>query len=128
MLNRRSLFLAGAAAIAPVGYHRLPSTHDIVRARPGLAIGARPERATEVRASFADRGSTSGRLIPTRCFRSCGIDPKTVFRCRHGASHPADVIVAGNAHVELAIHFDGNLNAMAERGLAPNGDSALGRS
>ena len=122
MLNRRLLILAGAAAIAPLGHDRLPSTHDIVRARPGLAIGA-----WGVRASFADGGSTSGRLIPTRWSRSCGIDPKTVFRYRDGASHPADVIVAGNAHVELAIHFDGNFNAMAERGLAPNGDSALGR-
>jgi phosphonate transport system substrate-binding protein len=127
MLNRRSLFLAGAAAIAPVGYHRLPSTHDIVRARPGLAIGARPEGARGVRASFAAGGSTSGGLIPTHCFRSCGIYPKTGFGYREGASHPADVIVVGNAHVELATRFDRNLNAIAERGLAPNGDSALGR-
>lgn len=127
MLNRRSLILAGATAIAPLSHDRRPSTHDIVRARPGLAIGAWPEGARGVRASFADGGSTSGRLIPTRCSRSCGIDPKTVFRYRDGASHPADVIVAGNAHVELATRFDRNLNAIAERGLAPNGDSALGR-
>ncbi len=80
-----------------------------------------------MRASFAAGGSTSGGQIPTHCFRSCGIYPKTGFGYREGASHPADVIVVGNAHIGLAIHFDGNFNAMAGRGLAPNGDSALGR-
>lgn len=127
MLDRRSLILTGAPVIAPVGYDRLASTHDIVRARPGLAISSWPKGTRGVRASFADGGSTSGWLIPTRCFRSCGIDPKTVFRCRDGASQPADVIVVGNGHVEFATDFDRNLNAMAERGPAPNGDSALGR-
>lgn len=109
---------AGAArAIASVGYDGRPSYHAIILARPGLAIGSWPEGARGLRISFADVGSTSGWLIPTHYFQSRGIDPKTFFRYRDGASHPANVIAVANGQVDLATDFDRNFNGMAERGL-----------
>lgn len=107
----------GARAIATVGYDGLPSYHAIILARPGLAIGSWPEGARGLRISFADVGSTSGWLIPTHYFQSRGIDPKTFFRYRDGASHPANVIAVANGQVDLATDFDRNFNGMAERGL-----------
>jgi len=127
MLNRRSLILAGSAAIATVRYGGLPSSHDIVLARSGLAIGPWPEGGRGLRVSFAAVGSTSGWLTPTRCFQSRGIDPKTFLRCHDGASHPANVIAVANGQVDLATDFDGSFNGLAERSLDPSGDSALGR-
>jgi phosphonate transport system substrate-binding protein len=107
----------GARAIATVGYDGRPSYHAIILARPGLAIGSWPEGARGLRISFADVGSTSGWLIPTHYFQSRGIDPKTFFRYRDGASHPANVIAVANGQVDLATDFDRNFNGMAERGL-----------
>lgn len=107
----------GARAIATVGYDGLPSYHAIILARPGLTIGPWPEGARGLRISFADVGSTSGWLIPTYYFQSRGIDPKTFFRYRDGASHPANVIAVANGQVDLATDFDRNFNGMAERGL-----------
>ncbi|OYW67232.1 MAG: hypothetical protein B7Z40_07990, partial [Bosea sp. 12-68-7] len=50
-------------------------------------------------------------------FQSRGIDPRTFFRYRDGASHPANVIAVANGQVDLATDFDRNFNGMAERGL-----------
>jgi phosphonate transport system substrate-binding protein len=62
-------------------------------------------------------GSTSGWLIPTHYFQSRGIDPKSFFRYRDGASHPANVTAVANSQVDLATDFDRNFNSMADRGL-----------
>jgi phosphonate transport system substrate-binding protein len=107
----------GARAIATVKYDGLPSYHAIILARPGLTIGSWPDGAKGMRISFADVGSTSGWLIPTHYFQSRGIDPKSFFRYRDGASHPANVIAVANGQVDLATDFDRNFNSMAERGL-----------
>jgi phosphonate transport system substrate-binding protein len=107
----------GARAIATVGYDGRPFYHAIILARPGLTIESWPEGARGLRISFADVGSTSGWLIPTHYFQSRGIDPKTFFRYRDGASHPANVIAVANGQVDLATDFDRNFNGMAERGL-----------
>jgi phosphonate transport system substrate-binding protein len=107
----------GARAIATVKYDGLPSYHAIILARPGLTVASWPDDAKGLRISFADVGSTSGWLIPTHYFQSRGIDPKTFFRYRDGASHPANVIAVANGQVDLATDFDRNFNSMAERGL-----------
>lgn len=107
----------GAQAIATVKYDGRPFYHAIILARPGLTINSWPEGAKGLRISFADVGSTSGWLIPTHYFRMRGIDPKTFFQYRDGASHPANVTAVANSQVDLATDFDRNFNGMADRGL-----------
>ena len=107
----------GAEAIATVKYDGRPFYPAIILARPGLTIPTWPDGAKGLRISFADVGSTSGWLVPTHYFRSRGIDPKTFFRYRDGASHPANVTAVANGHVDLATDFDRNFNSMADRGL-----------
>jgi phosphonate transport system substrate-binding protein len=107
----------GAQAIATVKYDGRPFYHAIILARPGLTIDSWPEGAKGLRISFADVGSTSGWLIPTHYFRMRGIDPKSFFHYRDGASHPANVTAVANGQVDLATDFDRNFNGMADRGL-----------
>jgi phosphonate transport system substrate-binding protein len=66
--------------------------------------------------SFADAGSTSGWLIPHFWFQSRGIDPRSFFRYRDGASHAANVISVASGQVDLATDFDRNLDAMIAAG------------
>lgn len=107
----------GAEAIATVKYDDRPFYHAIILARRGLTISSWPEGAKGLRMSFADVGSTSGWLIPMHYFRTRGIDPRTFFQYRDGASHPANVTAVANGHVDLATDFDRNFNGMADRGL-----------
>jgi phosphonate transport system substrate-binding protein len=83
---------ANAQALAVVHYGGRPTYQAIILARPDLAIARFPEDARGMSISFADAGSTSGWLIPHHWFRSRGIDPRTFFRYRDGASHAANVV------------------------------------
>ena len=107
----------GAEAIATVKYDGRPTYHAIIVGRPDLTIKTWPEDAKGLSISFADVGSTSGWLIPTYWFKTQGIDPKTYFKYREGASHPANEIAVANGQVDLATDYDRNHNAMIERGL-----------
>lgn len=108
---------AGANAIAMVKYDGKPVYHAIVVARPEIKIEKWPDDAKGLSISFADQGSTSGWLIPTYWFQTRGIDPKTFFKYRDGATHPANEIAVANGQVDLATDFDRNYNTMVERGL-----------
>jgi phosphonate transport system substrate-binding protein len=112
----------GARAIATVKYDGKPFYHAIILSRPGLEIKNWPEGAKGMRLSLADVGSTSGWLIPTHYFRSRGIDPKTFFQYRDGASHPANVTAVATGQVDLASDFDRNFNAMADKGIIKRSD------
>lgn len=107
----------GAQAIATVKYDGRPFYHAIIVGRPDLKIATWPEDAKGLSISFADVGSTSGWLIPTHWFKSRGIDPKTFFKYREGASHPANETAVANGQVDLATDYDRNLNSMVERGI-----------
>ena len=107
----------GAKAIATVKYDGKPTYHSIVVARPELTITKFPSDAKGMSISFADVGSTSGWLIPTYWFKTQGINPKTFFKYRDGASHPANEMAVANGQVDLATDYDRNLNSMIERGL-----------
>jgi phosphonate transport system substrate-binding protein len=111
----------GAQAIAMVKYDGKPVYHAIVVGKPGLAIKQWPQDAKGMSISFADVGSTSGWLIPTYWFKSQGIDPKTFFNYRDGASHPANELAVVNGQVDLATDYDRNRNSMIETGrIAPD--------
>ncbi len=107
---------AGAGALAIVHYQGRPTYQAIIIARPELKIERFPEDAKGMSISFADAGSTSGWLIPSYWFRTQGIDPKTYFRYRDGASHPANDIAVATGQVDLATDYDRNLAAMIAAG------------
>lgn len=107
---------SGAEALATVQYNNKPTYNAIIIARPDLKIEHFPEDARGMSISFADAGSTSGWLIPNWWFLTHGIDVKTYFKYRDGASHPANDIAVANGQVDLATDYDRNLNAMIEAG------------
>lgn len=107
---------ARAEALATVLYNGLPTYHAIILGRAGLTIARFPEDARGLSISFADAGSTSGWLIPHFWFSQRGIDPRTFFRYRDGASHAANVISVASGQVDLATDFDRNFNAMLASG------------
>lgn len=107
----------GAEAIATVKYDGKPTYHAIIVGRPALQISKWPDDAKGLSISFADVGSTSGWLIPTWWFKTQGIDPKTFFKYRDGASHPANEIAVATGQIDLATDYDRNLRAMMDKGL-----------
>lgn len=107
---------AGAQALATVLYEGRPTYHAIIIAREGVTIARFPVDARGMSISFADAGSTSGWLIPHHWFQTEGIDPRTYFQYRDGASHAANVISVASGRVDLATDFDRNLNAMIAAG------------
>lgn len=109
----------GAQAIATVKYDGKPTYHAIIVGRPDLPLKSWPEDAKGMSVSFADVGSTSGWLIPTWWFQTHGIDPKTFFKYREGASHAANEVAVVSGQVDLATDYDRNRNAMIEKGTIP---------
>lgn len=107
---------AGAEALAVVDYQGKPTYTAIIIAQPGLRIDRFPEDAKGMSISFADAGSTSGWLIPSYWFKTQGIDPKTYFNYRDGASHPANDIAVATGQVDLATDYNRNLDAMIAAG------------
>lgn len=107
---------ARAEALATVLYNGLPTYHAIILGRAGLSIARFPDDARGLSISFADAGSTSGWLIPHHWFATRGIDPRSFFRYRDGASHAANVISVASGQVDLATDFDRNFNAMLASG------------
>jgi phosphonate transport system substrate-binding protein len=107
---------AGAEAIATVLYQGRPTYHAIIIAKADLPIARFPEDARGMSISFADAGSTSGWLIPHNWFQTQGIDPRSFFRYRDGASHAANVISVASGQVDLATDYDRNLDAMVAAG------------
>jgi phosphonate transport system substrate-binding protein len=107
---------AGAEALATVLYQGRPTYHAIILARPELPIARFPQDARGMSISFADAGSTSGWLVPHHWFLTQGIDPRSFFRYRDGASHAANVISVASGQVDLATDFDRNLAAMIAAG------------
>lgn len=116
---------SGAQAIATVKYDEKPFYHAILIGRPGLKIENWPEGAKGLKLSLADVGSTSGWLIPTHYFKTKGIDPKTYFQYRDGASHPANVTAVATSQVDLASDYDRNFTAMVEKGIVKREDVSI---
>lgn len=107
---------SGAEALAVVDYQGKPTYYAVIIAQPGLKIDNFPADAKGMSISFADTGSTSGWLIPSYWFKTQGIDPKTYFKYRDGASHPANDIAVASGQVDLATDYNRNLDAMVAAG------------
>ncbi len=107
---------AGAEALATVLYDGRPTYHAVILARRGLDLPRFPDDARGLSISFADAGSTSGWLVPHHWFQTRGIDPRTFFRYRDGASHAANDVAVATGQVDLATDYDRNLAAMIAAG------------
>lgn len=107
---------ANAQAIATVKYNGKPFYHAIIVSQPKTKIEKWPQDAKGLRISFADAGSTSGWLVPNHYFKTQGIDPRTFFRYRDGASHAAQILSVINDQTDLATDFDRNLDTFIDRG------------
>ncbi|WP_454621395.1 phosphate/phosphite/phosphonate ABC transporter substrate-binding protein [Bradyrhizobium cenepequi] len=94
----------------------LTTYRAIVVARKELANAKWPQEAKGMRVSFADVGSTSGWLIPSYWFKQQGIDPKTYFRYRDGATHAANETAVANGQVDFATDNDRNRQLMIDNG------------
>jgi len=112
----------GAEAIATVKYEGKPTYHAIILGHPSLDIKSWPADAKGKSISFADPGSTSGWLIPTHWLRAQGLDPKSFFKYREGASHAANVTAVATRQVDLATDYDRNTRAMLEKGVIQESD------
>jgi phosphonate transport system substrate-binding protein len=117
----------GCVAIATVKYDEKPVYHAIVIGGANAKVGKFPDDTKGMSISFADVGSTSGWLIPSWYAKEVWkIDPKTFWRYREGASHPANEIAVQAGQVDLATDFDRNRNAMIASGrIAPDGTKIL---
>jgi phosphonate transport system substrate-binding protein len=115
----------GAKAIATVKFDGKPFYHAVILGRQGLKVDNWPEGAKGLKLSLADVGSTSGWLIPTFYFKGKGIDPKTFFQYRDGASHPANVTAVATGQVDLASDYDRNFTAMVEKGIVKREDVSV---
>jgi phosphonate transport system substrate-binding protein len=115
----------GAQALATVKYDGKPVYHAIILGRADLKVAKWPDDAKGMKLSLADVGSTSGWLIPTHWFKSKGIDPKTYFQYRDGASHAANVTAVATGQVDLASDYDRNFRAMIEKGTVKATDAQI---
>ncbi|WP_409528221.1 phosphate/phosphite/phosphonate ABC transporter substrate-binding protein [Rhizobium sp.] len=102
-----------------------PTYKGVVVARKGLDIKRFPEDAKGLRISFADQGSTTGWLVPSFWFKQQGIDPKTYFKYRDGATHAANEVAVASGQVDLATDNDRNRRIMIEKGVIKAEDSVI---
>jgi phosphonate transport system substrate-binding protein len=107
---------SGCEALTVVKYNGKPTYQGIIMARPDTPIVKFPEDARGMTISFTDAGSTSGWLIPHYWFKTQGIDPRSSFKYRDGATHAAQSIAVISGQVDLATDFDRNLDAMIANG------------
>jgi phosphonate transport system substrate-binding protein len=104
-------------AIATVKYDEKATYQAIIIGKPDAKVNKFPDDTKGMSISFADIGSTSGWLIPTWYAKEVWkIDPKTFWKYREGASHPANEIAVQAGQVDLATDFDRNRNAMIASG------------
>lgn len=114
------------AKIAPLAAVKLkgsPSYRAIVVARKGLEQARWPEDARNMQVSFADKGSTTGWLIPYYWLVQKGIDPKTYFKYRDGATHAANEVAVANSQVDFATDYDYHRELMIGKGTIKPEDS-----
>lgn len=109
-------YRSGVNVIATVKYDGKPSYHSIVVGKPGLPIKTWPDDAKGLSMSFSNASSTSGWLVPHYWYKQRGIDPRTFFKYREGATHAAQQVAVVSGQVDLATDYDRNRTSMIETG------------
>lgn len=105
----------GAEPIATVKYDGLPTYEALIVARKGLSFKDFPRDAKGLRLGLSDVGGTSGWLIPTWYLKQQGIDPKTFFIYRDGATQTANLLAVSTGQLDLASSYDRFRNELIER-------------
>lgn len=112
---------AGTEVIATAKYRSKPIYHAIVEGRPGLPVKEFPKDAKGLKLSLSDQGNTSGWLIPYAHLLKNGVDPKTFFELREGATFGNNVMMIQQGLVDLGSNMDRGRFGMIEAGeMDPN--------
>lgn len=112
LANKKS----GAEVIATAKYRGKPLYHAVIEGRADLKIKKWPDDAKGMRLSLSDQGNTSGWLIPMAYFVSQGIDPKTFFQYREGATFGNNVMMIQQSVLDLGSNMDRGRYGMIEAG------------
>jgi phosphonate transport system substrate-binding protein len=107
---------AGTEVIATAKYRGKPLYHAMIEGRPGLPIKKWPDDAKGMRLALSDQGNTSGWLIPTAYFVNQGIDPKSFFEYREGATFGNNVMMIQQEVLDLGSNMDRGRYGMIEAG------------
>lgn len=107
---------AGTEVVATAKYRGTPTYHAIIEGRPGLPIKNFPADAQGMKLSLSDQGNTSGWLIPYAFLLKSGIDPKTFFQLREGATFGNNVMMIQQGLIDLGSNMDRGRNGMIEAG------------
>lgn len=107
---------SGTEVIATAKYRGKPFYKAIIVGRPELGIKKWPDDAKGLKLSLSDQGNTSGWLIPTAYFKSVGIDPKTFFQYREGATFGQNESQIQAGLMDLGSDMDRGRNGMIEAG------------
>lgn len=108
---------SGARAIATVKYQGQPTYEALLLSRGDLQLANFPWDFKGLRLGLSDVGGTSGWLMPTWYFKSLGIDPKTFFTYRDGATHAANLVALANGQLDVASSYDRVRTELIARGV-----------
>lgn len=107
---------SGTEVIATAKYRGKPLYHAIIEGRPDLNIKKWPDDAKGMRLALSDQGNTSGWLIPAAYFINQGIDVKTFFQYREGATFGNNVMMIQQGVLDLGSNMDRGRYGMIEAG------------
>lgn len=107
---------AGTEVIATAKYNGKPVYHAIIEGRPGLPIKDFPKDAKGLKLSLSDQGNTSGWLIPYAHLLKSGVDPKSFFELREGATFGNNVMMIQQSLIDLGSNMDRGRYGMIEAG------------
>ena len=115
---------AGAQAIASILYDGKPEYYAIIVTHPESGIRSVEDLKGRTFA-FADRGSTSGYLIPLHHFMKQGIEPDKFFAKVTHAKHQAIEMLVTRQELDAGADYNRNRDAMIEQGLIKPQDSRI---
>lgn len=106
----------GTEIIATAKYRGKPYYHAIIEGRPDLPIKDFPHDAKGMKLSLSDQGNTSGWLIPYAFLVKSGVDPRTHFELREGATFGNNVSMIQQGLIDLGSNMDRGRYGMIEAG------------
>lgn len=115
---------AGAQVVATILYDGKPEYFAIMITNPKTGINSIEDMKGHT-FSFADKGSTSGYLIPFHHFMKTGIDPDKYFSKVVYSEHPAIEMAVTRGEVDAGADYNRNRNTMIEQGLIKAEDSKI---
>lgn len=115
---------AKAQAVATIEYEGKPIYYGIMITHPGSGINS-PADLKGKTFAFADKGSTSGYLIPFYYFQKQGINPDTYFSKVIYTEHPAIEAQVTKGAIDAGADYNRNRDTMIADGLIKASDSKI---